>query len=110
MMTLLPQRRGTLRLTRVRATCPTFDRLEDRMLLYSTTGGLWTYPVRITYSIVPDGTSIGGTPSNLQRTLGALPNWQQQIEKAATAWEALAGNNPVEVPDNGAPLGPSGNP
>ena len=29
------------------------------MLLYSTTGGKWTYPVRITYSIVPDGTSIG---------------------------------------------------
>src|SRR5205814_2331793 len=78
------------------------------MLLYSTTGGLWTYPGRVTYSIVPDGTSIGGTPSNLQHTLGSLPGWQQQIEKAAAVWEAVTGINFVQVPDDGAPLGSSG--
>ena len=78
------------------------------MLLYSTTGGKWTYPVRITYSIVPDGTSIGGTPSNLQQKLGSLPNWQQQIKKAAAIWETVTNINLVQVPDDGAPIGSSG--
>ena len=78
------------------------------MLLYATTGGMWTYPSRITYSIVPDGTSIGGTPSNLQQTLSSLPSWQQQIEKAAAVWEAVTGINFVQVPDDGAPIGSSG--
>ena len=78
------------------------------MLLYSTTGGKWTYPVRITYSIVPDGTSIGGTPSNLQQTLSSLPGWQQQIKKAAAIWETVTHINLVQVPDNGAPIGSSG--
>ena len=78
------------------------------MLLYSTTGGIWTYPVRITYSIVPDGTSIGGTPSNLQQKLGSLPGWQQQIEKAAAIWEAVTNIDLVQVPDDGAPIGSSG--
>ena len=79
------------------------------MLLYSTTGGTWKYPVRITYSIVPDGTSIGGTPSNLQQTLSSHSGWQQQFQKAAAAWEAVAGINLVQVPDNGAPIGSNGN-
>ena len=78
------------------------------MQLYSTTGGNWTYPVRITYSIVPDGTSIGGTPSNLQQTLNCLPDWQEQIEKAAAIWEAVANIDLVQVPDDGAPIGSSG--
>src|SRR5437867_3057225 len=79
------------------------------MLLYSTTGGMWTYPVRVTYSIVPDGTSIGGTPSNLQQTLSSLPGWQKQIQKAAAVWEAATGINFVQVPDSGAPIGSIGN-
>ena len=36
--------------------------LEDRILLYSTTGDVWTYGSRITYSFIPDGTSVGGIP------------------------------------------------
>src|SRR5437868_6256044 len=106
--TLQPRHRGTPRPTAVRATRPSFDRLEDRMLLYSTTGGMWNYPVRVTYSIVPDGTSIGGTPSNLQQTLSSLPGWQQQIKKAAAVWEAVTGINFAQVPDDGAPIGSSG--
>ena len=55
----------------IRATRPAVEGLEDRVLLYSTTGGQWTYPVEITYSIIPDGTSIGGIPSNLQQVLSS---------------------------------------
>jgi hypothetical protein len=78
------------------------------MQLYATTGGKWTYPVRITYSIVPDGTNIGGTPSNLQQTLNSLPDWQERIEEAAAIWEQVANINLVQVPDDGAPIGCSG--
>ena len=108
MITFQPQRRGAPRPTPVRATLPTFDRLEDRILLYSTIGGEWSYPVRITYSFVSDGTSIGGTPSNL--LMRQMPSgWQTAIQKAAAVWEAAANINLVQVADNGAPIGSSGN-
>jgi hypothetical protein len=106
-ITLQPQRRGTPRPTRVRATRPTFDCLEDRMLLYSTLGGKFSYGSRITYSIVPDNTSIGGTPSNLYAKMPS--GWQTAIQKAAAVWEAAAGINLVQVSDNGASIGSSGN-
>ena len=76
------------------------------MLLYSTTGGMWTYPVRITYSFIPDGTSIGGSPSKLYATMPS--GWQTAIEKAAAVWEAATGINFVQVPDDGAPIGSNG--
>src|SRR4051794_34032636 len=93
-----PRRRGTPGPLRLRASRPALEGLEDRIMLYSTTGGKWTYPVEIRYSIVPDGTSIGGTPSNLQQTLSSKTGWQQQIQKAAATWEAVAGINLVQVP------------
>jgi hypothetical protein len=85
------------------------ERLEDRLLLYATTGAHWSKPALISYSIIPDGTSIGGVASNLNQALSAKSNWQQQIQKAAAAWEAVTGINIVQVPDNGAPIGTAGN-
>src|SRR3954451_4691378 len=104
---LIPKthRLETPRSTRLRVTRPSFDNLEGRVLLYSTTGGMWSYPSRVTYSIVPDGASIGGIPSSLQQTLNSQPNWQQQIQKAAATWEKVAGINLFQVPDSGDPIG-----
>jgi hypothetical protein len=95
-----------------RVARPTLERLEDRFLLYSTTGSQWSKPVRITYSFVPDGTSIGGIPSNFQQTFNALfptSTWQQQFQMAAAVWQKVANVNFVQVSDNGAAIGVSGN-
>ncbi|MDX2035277.1 MAG: matrixin family metalloprotease [Isosphaeraceae bacterium] len=91
---------------------PKLEGLEDRLLLYSTTGGLWSHGSRITYSFAPDGTSVGGTPSALFQTLDAkysTATWQNQIRRAAAVWQAVADINVVEVPDNGAAIGSAGN-
>ena len=82
--------------------------LEPRRLLYATTGDLWTYPQRITFSFAPDGTSVGGTPSNLFATLNArfpTATWENAFLRAAAAWEQVANVNLVLVPDNGQPIG-----
>lgn len=85
---------------------PRLEGLEDRMLLYSATGGAWTQPVRVTYSFVPDGTSIGGPTSTLNATLNAqVPGWQAVFQQAAAVWEQVANINLVQVSDNGAALG-----
>jgi hypothetical protein len=81
-------------------------------LLYATTGMQWPDPLLISYSFMPDGTSIGGVPSNLQTALNAaFPTtaWEAQITKAAAVWEEMANVNFTQVPDDGAPLGVSGN-
>src|SRR5262245_13556015 len=95
---------------RPRAVRPRLEGLEGRVLLYSTTNTQWAKPVRITYSFVPDGTSIGGTPSNLQSTLNASfpPSvWQAQFVNAAAAWEKVANLNFSQVSDDGSALGVS---
>ena len=46
-------------------------RTGKRLLLYSTLGDQWTYSDRITYSLMPDGTNVGGVPSALFQTLNA---------------------------------------
>jgi len=69
-------------------------------------------PILISYSFMPDGTSIGGVPSNLQATLNAhftTAAWQAQISDAAAVWEKVANVNFSLVTDNGSPLGVSGN-
>ena len=88
------------------------ENLEDRLLLYSTLGANWVYGSRITYSFVPDGTSVGGTPSVLFQTLNArfpTTTWQQQFQRAAAVWQAVANINLAQVPDDGTAIGANGN-
>ena len=105
------RRRNTLG-PRKRSVRPILEGLEDRMLLYATSGGSWTFPSRITFSFAPDGTSVGGVSSNLFATLNAVAptaTWQAAFEKAAALWSAYANINLALVPDNGAPIGATGN-
>src|SRR4051794_29837992 len=101
--------RGT---RRTRAVRPRLEGLEDRFLLYATTGTQWAKPKLISYSFVPDGTNIGGVPSSLQQTLNArfaTADWKAQFAKAATVWQKVANVNFTLVSDNGSALGISGN-
>jgi hypothetical protein len=98
--------------SRGRTTRPALELLEGRLLLYATLGAQWVYGSRITYSFVPDGTSVGGTPSVLFQTLNAkfpTATWQQQFQKAAAVWQAVANVNLAQVPDDGSPIGVNGN-
>jgi hypothetical protein len=91
---------------------PSLEGLEKRELLYSTTGGLWSQPQRVTFSFAPDGTSVGGTPSAWFQTMAARgisqTTWQNQFRTAAAIWEAVTNINLVEVPDNGTAFSASG--
>ena len=76
-----------------RSARPLLENLEDRLLLYSAYGGTWVYGSRITYSFMPDGTSVGGTPSALFQTMNAkfaTATWELQFQKAAAVWQAVA--------------------
>ena len=106
----LTSARSASRKVRVRSSRPEAEALEGRILLYSTLGQ-WTYSSRITYSFMPDGTSVGGVPSALFQTMNAVcptATWQNQIEQAATIWEANANLNLALVPDGGEPVGTNG--
>ena len=46
--------------------------LEDRVLLYANLGVEWPNPSLVTYSFMPDGTSVGGVPSSLFATFNAV--------------------------------------
>ena len=81
-------------------------------MLYSAYGGHFVYGSRITYSFMPDGTSVGGTPSVLFQTLNAkfsTATWGLQFQKAAAAWQAVANINLSQVSDNGSPEACNGN-
>ena len=89
-----------------RSARPLLENLEERLLLYSAYGGTWAFGSRITYSFMPDGTSVGGTPSALFQTMNAkfaTATWEAAIEKAASVWEAVANINLALVSDNGSP-------
>lgn len=99
---------------RSRKSRPQVEGLESRLLLYSTLGAGWSYGNRITYSLVPDGTSIGGAPSKLFQTMEQRISandavWQVQFLKAAAVWQAVANINLVWVADDGRALGAAGN-
>jgi Matrixin len=95
----------------LRGVRPDVEGLESRLLLYSTFGDQWTYDSRITYSLMPDGTSVGGVPSVLFQTLNAkypTATWEGQIEAAASLWESVTNVNLALVPDGGEPDGCAG--
>ena len=90
---------------------PRVEDLEDRVLLYSAYGDQWTYDSRITYSFMPDGTSVGGVPSALFSTLNAnfpTATWEGQIEQAASLWEGATNANLALVSDGGEAVGTAG--
>src|SRR5207302_5012016 len=102
--------RDNVRRTRLHVQ-PTLEALEDRRVLSSLNGGHWYYPVRITYSFMPDGTSVGGVSSTLFQSLNAVAptaTWQQAFQKAAAIWQQVTGINLAQVSDNGAPVGGTG--
>jgi len=95
-----------------RSDCSLLENLGDPLPLYSTYGGTWVYGSRITFSFMPDGTSVGGTPSVLFQTLDAKfaqATWELQFQKAAAIWQAVANINLSQVSDNGSPEGTNGN-
>jgi hypothetical protein len=97
--------------TRDRAVRPMLEGLENRLLLYAALGDQWAFTSRITYSFMPDGTSIGGVPSALFQTLNAnypTATWENQIEQAASLWESAPNVNLALVSDGGEPEGCSG--
>ena len=65
---------------RPRASRPALEGLEDRMLMYAANGGAWTLPARVTYSFVPDGTSIGGRQVALRPDVIIVKNEQNTFE------------------------------
>src|SRR3954469_14446105 len=97
-----------VRRQRVRA-CPVVEALESRVVLYAATGNAWPNPAAITLSFMPDGTDLGGVPSNLfskfNGNLRLAGQWQGQILKAAQAWAQQTNLNLVLVPDDGAQSG-----
>ncbi len=97
---------------RKRAVRPSPEALEGRLLLYSKLGDQFVYSSRITYSFMPDGTSVGGVPSSLFSSLNAhysTAAWQTQIEQAASIWEQSANVNLAVVPDGGEAVASNGN-
>jgi hypothetical protein len=96
---------------RHRAVQPKLEGLEERLLLYSSLGAQWTYSSRITYSFMPDGTSVGGVSSVLFQTLNSrypTATWQQQLKIAASLWENVTNANLSQVSDSGQPVGSAG--
>ncbi len=104
----LVRRRPAARPSRDRAARPAVEALEGRMLLYSYTGDHFAHGNLITWSIMPDGTSLGGATSNLVSTLNAKLGagvWEQAIADAFAQWEQYANINVAQVADNGQPFG-----
>ncbi len=95
--------------SRNRALRPVAEGLEDRMLLYAVNGDVFSYGVRMAWSVMPDGTSLGGISSNLNATLnsdiGSESTWITAFQDAFAQWENIANVNFTQVSDNGAAFG-----
>jgi len=87
---------------------PILENLEGRLLLWASSGDFWTKPIDIRFSIVPDGTNLGGVKSNLYAAFNAKFGanvWEPILEDAASAWEYYANLNMTYVYDDGEPIG-----
>jgi hypothetical protein len=83
------------------------ERLEDRNCP-STYGIAWPDARHLTISFAPDGTNVGGTPSNLYAEMGLLNSpatWQNTILRAFETWASVAEINFTVVADGGQPFG-----
>jgi hypothetical protein len=103
--------RAAARPRRDRAARPAVEGLEGRLLLYAYTGDHFAYGNLITWSIMPDGTNLGGTTSNLVSTLNARLGagaWQQAIADAFAQWENYGNINVAQVGDDGSPFNSGG--
>ncbi|MBL8823223.1 MAG: matrixin family metalloprotease [Planctomycetia bacterium] len=83
------------------------ESLEDRQVP-ATFGIPLSDPMHTTLSFVPDGTDVGGTPSNLFQTLNQLMStstWQNEIFRAVQTWTRVTNINVGLVSDNGTALG-----
>jgi len=88
------------------------EHLESR-LTPTTWGVPWPAPQHLTLSFVPDGTDVGGAPSNLFQTMNAqtpTSTWETAILKAFQTWAATANIDISVVADDGQPLGTNGAP
>jgi len=86
------------------------EHLEDRAIP-AVFGNPWPNAEHLTLSFVPDGTDVGGTQSELFRTLDTqMPTatWQQEITRAFQTWAQQTNLNFSVVSDNGKPLGEPG--
>ncbi len=108
-MASLLSRTPTAKANRTRALRPAVENLEGRLLLYAVTGDHFAFGSRITWSIMPDGTNLGGFGSNLNSTLnseiGAPSSWLPVLQDAFAEWEAVANVNFAQVSDDGSPFG-----
>jgi Matrixin len=111
MMGLLLNRRPNAKTGRNRAVKPILEGLEDRMLLYAVNGDVFNFGSRMTFSYMPDGTNLGGIPSNFFGTMNAkfgAGAWEAAIDDAFAQWENITNVNFTQILDNGSALG-SGN-
>jgi hypothetical protein len=85
------------------------EALESRLVPYAVSGGAWPHAQVISLSFVPDGTDLGGVPSNLFATFnaefGSTYAWQHQVIRAAEQWARNANINFTVIGDNGTPIG-----
>ena len=84
----------------------TAETLENRVLLFTTSGSAWPTKDLITISFMPDGTDLGGGKvSNMVATLnakfGTAAKWQNQILKGAQFWAEQTDINFAVKSDNG---------
>lgn len=76
---------------------------------FSTLGGYWANPGKITYSIVPDGTVVFSSPRQTSDLYAKVPTgFVTATQSAATMWAAACNINLTYVSDDGSNIGSTG--